>query len=69
MCCFNREREWIIGRNAKGQFPRLSRPVFAAEVLIDGKRFRLDRVTSIAEAALFALMAHPGAFVTPLGRA
>lgn len=59
--CYNREREVLIGRNAKGGVPSKCRAVFAttmACILADGQRVdirRFDRVSSLLEAKIATL--------------
>lgn len=65
--CFNREAEYLRGRNAKGVFPVHARPVRPADVFVAGHGpIHLDRVAEPAEAVLMALRRHPGAMVRPL---
>jgi hypothetical protein len=59
--CYNREREVLIGRNAKGGVPSKCRAVFAltlACIMSDGQRVeirRFDRVSSLLEAKISML--------------
>lgn len=59
--CYNREREVLIGRNAKGGIPSRCRSVFAvmmACIFSDGERVeirRFERVASLHEAKLATL--------------
>lgn len=65
--CFNREREFLIGRNAKGQVPVRARRIFATNVFVSGVgRVHLDRVADVAEAVLAVLRRHPDAAARPL---
>jgi len=63
ICCYNREREVLIGRNAKGGVPSRCRAVFPlvmACIMGDGQRVevrRFDRVASMLEAKLSVLRA------------
>jgi hypothetical protein len=59
--CYNREREVLIGRNAKGGVPSKCRAVFAltlACIMSEGQRVeirRFDRVSSLLEAKISML--------------
>lgn len=65
--CYNREREVLVGRNAKGAPPVHARPLRAADVFVAGVgMIHVDRVADVAEAIVLALRRHPGAMVRPL---
>lgn len=65
--CYNREREVLIGRNAKGGIPAKCRMVFAMTltcILGAGQRIevrRFDRVSSFQEARIATLRGEPQA--------
>ena len=62
--CYNREREWKSGRNAKGTVPKHAKPVFriGLEYVIDGtRRTYRGEVASTTEAILNVLRTVPGA--------
>lgn len=56
--CYNREREAIIGRNAKGTVPRLSGKLHTVAIAVledSGGRIQVfERVTSVVEAMIIA---------------
>lgn len=55
--CYNRERELLVGRNAKGRPPMHAAPVFQMDVFVAGlhKRVHFDRVCSVTEAVMAAM--------------
>lgn len=66
--CYNREREYLLGRNAKGTTPTHARPVRAEEVCSQfGKLVIMSRVADTEEAMLAILRRSPGLeFVPPV---
>jgi len=57
ICCYNREREFLLGKNRKGSAPIHAHPVYELDVLVVGgtRIVHIDRVTSAAEALLVAM--------------
>lgn len=65
--CYNRQRELLVGRNGKGQFPSHARHVRPADVFVTGGRtIHVAHVADIAEAVLLALVRYPGAAAVPI---
>lgn len=59
LSCYNREREWVVGKNRKGNAPSQARRVFSASLAtFQGGRVetrRVDRVCALGEAVLVIL--------------
>ncbi len=68
MSCYNREREYLVGANAKGQVPVRAIPVFEMEVSFSGREVRMNHVSSASEAALVAIRMFAVSVVRPVMR-
>lgn len=65
--CYNRGRELMAGKNAKGAFPKHARSFRRATVFVPGLGVRtMDRVVDVAEAILTVLRGNPVARVRPV---
>jgi hypothetical protein len=65
--CYNRQREYLLGRNAKGHFPSHARHIRATDVFVSGVgRTHLDRVADVSEAILVVLRRNPDSMVRPM---
>lgn len=62
--CYNRQREYVAGRNAKGTAPTKMRPLHEVEVryTVDGRpsRFRSKLATGVPEIVAHVLRTTPG---------
>jgi len=65
--CYNRERELLIGVNAKGQFPTHAKRLHSVDYAIQGNtQAHLDRVCTPVEAAVLAFRSCSGLAVRML---
>ena len=65
--CYNRGREVLAGKNAKGAFPRHARTFRRVNVFIPGIGIRtMERVVDVTEAVLTILRGNPTAKVRPV---
>lgn len=65
--CYNRGRELLAGKNAKGAFPKYARTFRRAIVFVPGMgTLTMERVVDVAEAVLTVLRGNPTARVRPV---
>lgn len=70
ICCYNREMEFLAGKNAKGTFPTHARRVRPMDVaIVGGGEVHLSRVASPIEAAVTAFRAQAGSAIRLLPQA
>lgn len=64
--CYNREREFVAGRNAKGKFPINARPIKWIDVFVAGLGWLRIQAANAAEAMAIIIRKNPSASVYPM---